>query len=148
VKSDLFAVEMLLTRTLTNQAANVQLHVSSKIEILVSLLTNEIPVPRIIHHRATYAIPTSIDTMPDPRDEQNRQDPQHLPKPTEMRSKLWKGVPHSPHGTWGGVSLVNYRQGCRVPRGCMQRVLEPFMFRMEVVPQSTSSSAQRSVVRR
>jgi hypothetical protein len=141
INPDLFAVETLLAR-FDHQAASVRF--SSTMKTLVFLLTIEIPVQLTIHRRTICAIPTSNDTLPDPRHERDRRDPQHLPKHTKVRSK---GVPHSPHGTWGGVprsSTTDRAAGSR--RGCMQRVLEPFMFRMEVVPQSTPS-AQRSVVR-
>jgi hypothetical protein len=52
--------------------------------------------------------------------------------------------PHSlSHGTCGGVSHLSTTDRAA---GCMQRVLEPFMSRMEVVPLS-NSPAQRSVER-
>ena len=53
--------------------------------------------------------------------------------------------PHSlSHGTCGGVSHLSTTDRAA---GCMQRVLEPFMFRMEVVPLSPSPTQQRSVER-
>lgn len=97
INLDVFAIEIILTR-LDLQAASVKS--SSTMKILIFLSTIEIRARHSKCHRASYAIPTSNDAIPDPKDEKDRHDPQHLPKPTEVQSK---GVPHSPTGTWGGV---------------------------------------------
>ena len=66
-----------------------------------------------------------------------------FPKPVEVRLISVPPLTPSHRGTCGGLSRWSTTDRAA---GCMQRVLEPFMFRMEAVPLSPSPT-QRSVER-